>query len=106
MIKRILLIAFVMFILGLAAWAGFQAEAKTAVDPVCGMTVTKAGAKWTFDYKGTTYYFCSEGCKHDFDTSPWKYVGSGAELKEAMSEPPPEMAPKAPSAKKWWEFWK
>jgi len=84
MTKKILLIASVMFILGLAAWAGFQAEAKTAVDPVCGMTVTKAGAKWTFDYKGTTYYFCSEGCKTSFAKEPEKYLAKQAEKAEQM----------------------
>ena len=75
-------------------------------DPVCGMEIDSDTAAGSSEYQGTTYYFCSEGCKHDFDTSPWKYVGSGAELKEAMSEPEPSMAPKAPSTKKWWEFWK
>ena len=33
----------------------------TAKDQVCGMSVKKDGAKWTFDHQGTTYYFCNEG---------------------------------------------
>src|SRR5512137_2146239 len=48
------------------------AEAATAKDPVCGMTVKKDGAKYTFDYKGTTYYFCSQGCQTEFSKNPEK----------------------------------
>ena len=51
-----------------------QAIPDTAKDPVCGMTVKTAGAKYTLDYKGTTYYFCSEGCKTSFSKSPEKYL--------------------------------
>jgi YHS domain-containing protein len=46
----------------------------TAIDPVCGMTAKKAEAKATFDYKGTTYYFCSGGCKEAFAKDPEKYL--------------------------------
>jgi YHS domain-containing protein len=51
-----------------------QKADQTATDPVCGMTVTKAEAKATFDYKGTTYYFCSGGCKEAFAKDPEKYL--------------------------------
>ena len=47
---------------------------ETAIDPVCGMTVTKSEAKATFDYKGTTYYFCNTGCKESFAKDPEKYL--------------------------------
>jgi YHS domain-containing protein len=47
---------------------------ETAIDPVCGMTVKKAEAKATFDYKGTTYYFCNTGCKESFAKDPEKYL--------------------------------
>src|SRR4030042_3418385 len=46
----------------------------TAIDPVCGMTVKKSEAKVTLDYKGTTYYFCSSGCKEAFAKDPEKYL--------------------------------
>jgi len=46
----------------------------TAIDPVCGMTVKKTEAKATFDYKGTTYYFCGAGCKEAFAQDPEKYI--------------------------------
>ncbi|MCK7500675.1 MAG: YHS domain-containing protein [Comamonadaceae bacterium] len=51
-----------------------QAASDKAVDPVCGMTVVKANAKATFDYKGATYYFCSTGCKEAFAKEPEKYL--------------------------------
>jgi YHS domain-containing protein len=57
-----------------AATAAAQKASDTAIDPVCGMTVKTAGAKYTFDYKGTTYYFCSEGCKTSFSKEPEKYL--------------------------------
>jgi Cu+-exporting ATPase len=56
----------------------------TAKDPVCGMTVTKSTAKYTYDYKGTTYYFCSEGCKTSFSKEPEKYLAQTAETKPGM----------------------
>jgi YHS domain-containing protein len=54
--------------------AGQQVASDTAKDPVCGMTVKTAGAKYTFDYKGTTYYFCGQGCKDAFVKEPDKYL--------------------------------
>jgi xanthine dehydrogenase accessory factor len=46
----------------------------SAVDPICGMTVEIATAKYTHDYEGTTYYFCCAGCKAEFGRSPEKYL--------------------------------
>jgi xanthine dehydrogenase accessory factor len=37
-----------------------------AVDPVCGMTVDVAGARWTTERDGQTWYFCSPGCLEAF----------------------------------------
>jgi len=65
----------VILAVGIAAQ---QKSADTAVDPVCGMTVVKANAKATFDYKGTTYYFCSTGCKDSFAKEPEKYLKAQA----------------------------
>jgi YHS domain-containing protein len=58
-----------------------KAEDK-AIDPVCGMTVVKATAKATYEYKGTTYYFCSTGCKEAFAKEPEKYLKAGAKGEE------------------------
>lgn len=46
----------------------------SAIDPVCGMSVTIAGAKYTYDYEGTTYYFCCPGCKTTFRKAPEQYL--------------------------------
>ena len=47
----------------------------TATDPVCGMQVDPQQAAGTSEYQGTTYYFCSAGCKRQFDKHPEKFVG-------------------------------
>jgi Cu+-exporting ATPase len=49
------------------------AETDEQVDPVCGMTVTKASAAGSYEYKGKTYYFCSKACKDGFVRNPGKY---------------------------------
>ncbi len=81
-------------------------------DPVCGMEIDSETAAGSSEYEGTTYYFCAEACKHDFDMAPWKFMASAAGLAEAIAKSPgPEMPagraePAASKAKKWWEFWK
>ena len=47
---------------------------KMARDPVCGMTVDEATAKFTSDYKGEIYYFCNQRCKTAFDKAPDRFV--------------------------------
>lgn len=42
----------------------------TAIDPVCGMEVVIDGAQHTAEHRGTTYYFCSKGCRLDFEDDP------------------------------------
>jgi YHS domain-containing protein len=46
------------------------APAGTVHDPVCHMDINPATAAGTSTYEGTTYYFCSRGCKVDFDEEP------------------------------------
>ena len=46
-----------------------------AVDPVCGMEVDTATAKYTAEHGGKTYYFCAEACKRAFEKDPHKYLG-------------------------------
>jgi Cu+-exporting ATPase len=49
----------------------------TATDPVCGMEVQIEGAQLTSQLEGVTYYFCSRGCKLDFDEDPARYLDPG-----------------------------
>ena len=41
--------------------------AATAEDPICGMSVAIAGARYTSEVGGRAYYFCCAGCKQRFD---------------------------------------
>jgi xanthine dehydrogenase accessory factor len=43
------------------------------VDPVCGMTVQVAGARYTSAYDGKIFTFCGIGCKERFDHEPERY---------------------------------
>ena len=42
-------------------------------DPVCGMTVDPASAKYRSDFENATVYFCCIRCKESFDRSPESY---------------------------------
>jgi xanthine dehydrogenase accessory factor len=53
---------------------GFGVEAPAvqraeAIDPICGMTVDIATARYTSERDGQTYYFCCAGCKRTFESS-------------------------------------
>jgi Cu+-exporting ATPase len=44
-------------------------------DPVCGMMVDPASARGgSFEYSGTTYYFCNPKCNQQFQRDPTKYL--------------------------------
>jgi P-type Cu+ transporter len=49
-------------------------EVGVEIDPVCGMEVDAASAAGSYEYQGTTYYFCSQGCLEDFAEDPASYV--------------------------------
>jgi Cu+-exporting ATPase len=44
------------------------------IDPVCNMTVEDDEAAATVEYEGKTYYFCSVGCRNDFQEDPEVYL--------------------------------
>ena len=46
-----------------------------AIDPVCGMEVDERTTEDKTMHQGTTYYFCSEDCKDEFEAAPEDYVG-------------------------------
>ena len=97
-LRPIMILAALAAVLVLGVFAQQQAADK-AVDPVCGMTVVKANAKATFDYKGTTYYFCSLGCKEAFAKEPEKYLkAQQAKAGEAKTGMMSHMGQAAPMA--------
>jgi Cu+-exporting ATPase len=59
------------------------------IDPVCGMTVYPAHAAGSSEYHGTTYYFCSPGCKTKFDSNPQAYLGQDHQNAEHDAQPAP-----------------
>ncbi|WP_265564138.1 heavy metal translocating P-type ATPase [Sphingomicrobium arenosum] len=46
----------------------------TAIDPVCGMSVTIEGASHIAKHDGATHYFCSARCKDKFLADPKHYL--------------------------------
>src|SRR5438309_5409617 len=51
-----------------------EAGAKLVGDPVCGMSVDVTTSNEKLEYMGTTYYFCSAGCKETFAKDPGQYI--------------------------------
>lgn len=47
-------------------------------DPVCKMEISEDTAEATVDYKGRTYYFCSEACKESFVKNPESFLRKSA----------------------------
>jgi YHS domain-containing protein len=47
-------------------------------DPVCHMRVDPTKAAGQSTHAGTTYSFCSAGCKTKFDRDPHQYLGAHA----------------------------
>ena len=46
------------------------------IDPVCGMTVDVATARYLTTHEGRTYYFCSAGCLRRFSATPAAFVAA------------------------------
>jgi xanthine dehydrogenase accessory factor len=55
-----------------AATAG--GEPPVATDPVCGMTVPADASSRPLVHDGTTYFFCSAGCRGRFEADPQSYL--------------------------------
>lgn len=45
-------------------------------DPVCEMQIEEPEAVAKVEYRGRTYYFCSESCQKAFEKTPEQFVGT------------------------------
>ena len=45
-----------------------------AIDPVCGMTVSVAEARYRAQHGGRDFYFCAASCRERFLASPERYL--------------------------------
>lgn len=66
-----------------ALGGGDGGATKEARDPVCGMRVTTADARFTAEVGGATYYFCGGGCRDRFVADPAKYASLAAGAEDA-----------------------
>jgi P-type Cu+ transporter len=64
-----------------------QGSAKVK-DPVCGMDVDPAAAKYKFEYKGEPYYFCSQGCLDKFRNAPATYLSPSGKDQPGTAQAP------------------
>jgi len=54
-----------------ATECGAQAKGNLdAVDPICGMRVVVAGARYVVAHEGSSYFFCCAGCQRRFEEDP------------------------------------
>ena len=58
-----------------------EEKAELAVDPVCGMTVDPETSTGRSEHSGKTYFFCSAGCKAEFDKNPGQFVGDAPNVR-------------------------
>ena len=59
---------------GAATGPASKAGPAEATDPVCGMTVATGKAGRPLELEGVTYYFCSAGCRSEFQANPDSYA--------------------------------
>lgn len=55
-----------------------ESRVLSAVDPVCGMTVSEGSAAGRSTYKGKGYLFCSTSCLSKFEKDPARYLGKAS----------------------------
>ena len=49
-------------------------EIRTAIDPICGMTVDMKSSKYSSSYDSKMYFFCCLRCKDTFEKAPAQYA--------------------------------
>lgn len=59
--------------------AKMEGDGGATKDPVCGMTVDRETGKLRHEYKGQTYFFCSEDCLNKFRKEPEKFLKQKAD---------------------------
>ena len=66
----LLMMSFVLVMVGISQLKA----AEEVICPVTGEKFEKTETTASFEYEGTTYYFCCPGCKPKFDADPEKYI--------------------------------
>ena len=56
-------------------------DSQQTKDPVCGMTVDPASSQHQLEHDGTTYHFCSAGCRSKFAADPDRYLNPSSKKK-------------------------
>lgn len=56
---------------GLLLWLTIS---RGATDPVCCMRVDRHATQHIVDHLGRTYFFCSAGCRSEFEAAPGRYA--------------------------------
>ena len=54
-------------------------------DPVCNMQLDERHVKKSLDYEGRRYYFCSVGCRAEFERHPEDYTYA-AQVEDGVKE--------------------
>lgn len=57
-------------------WDSTMDSDDEVIDPVCGMTITKAKAPFNVSYSGSVYYFCSTRCESSFKADADAYAAA------------------------------
>ena len=60
----------------MAVLARCAVNSKPTIDLVCGMKLGEGAVKESFLYEGREYYFCSVGCRAEFERHPEDYSES------------------------------
>jgi P-type Cu+ transporter len=76
---------------------GMPSSQPTERDPVCGMNVNPATAKWVSEREGRKTYFCSRGCLEKFEADAARYL-SKASANPAMPAMPETVGGRKPEA--------
>jgi P-type Cu+ transporter len=63
-----------------------EKDYETHVDPVCKMLVKPETAAGNYQYKNTTYYFCSVGCLNKFRQTPETFLNPNHEAEPMNDE--------------------